>query len=273
VPEESKGYTAGLVYSPRWAQGVPWAESLSFDFTWYKITLDKTILARDAQVQIDGCAASLDPVLCGGIGRTAAGTINRFNNQLINIGGTNTKGYDINLRYVLPETPVGRFGISWQNTKLDSFVDSLQTLNGFTDVPREGTEKGDTGTAWPKWKSTLSGDWSLRDFAASLTVRYTDSVIETCRELVGLGLCSNYNLANDNLSTNKMKSTTYVDLQATWRPAFFDNWAFTVGANNILDEDAPFCFSCASNSFDASTYDIPGVFYYARVVARFGKQE
>jgi iron complex outermembrane receptor protein len=274
VPEESKGYTAGLVYSPNWAQGVPWAESLSLEFTWYKIELDKTILARDAQVQIDGCAATLDPVLCAGIGRTAAGTINRFNNQLINIGGTNTKGYDINLRYALPETPVGRFGVTWQNTKLNSYVDILQTTTGFTDVTREGTERGDTGSAWPKWKSTLSGDWSLRDYSASLTVRYTDSVVEPCRDLVDLGLCSNYNVANDNLSTNKMKAITYVDLQATWRPSFFANWAFTVGANNILDEDAPFCFSCsASNSFDASTYDLPGVFYYARVVARFGKRE
>jgi len=216
--------------------------------------------------------ATLDPVLCGGIGRTGAGTINRFNNQLINIGGTTTKGYDINLRYVLPETPVGRFGISWQNTKLDSYVDRLQTQTGFTNVAREGTEKGDTGAAWPTWKSTLSGDWSLRDFSASLTLRYTDSITETCRGLGGLGLCSNYNLTDDDLSTNKMKATTYVDLQATWKPALFDdNWAFTVGANNILDEDAPFCFSCASNSFDASTYDVPGVFYYARVVAKFGK--
>lgn len=274
IPEKSKGYTAGLVYSPRWAQGVPWADTFTFDFTWYKITLDKTIQARDAQVQIDGCVATLDPVLCGGIGRTGAGTINRFNNQLINIGGTTTKGFDINLRYVLPETRVGRFGVSWQNTKLDSFVDTLQTTGGFTDVAREGKEKGDTGAAWPKWKSTLSGDWSLRDFSASVTVRYTDSVIETCRGLAGLGLCSNYNLTDDDLSTNKMKATTYVDLQATWRPAFFDNkWAFTVGANNVFDQDAPFCFSCASNSFDASTYDVPGVFWYARVVGQFGKRE
>lgn len=274
IPEESKGYTAGFVYSPAWAQGVPWAESLTLDFTWYKIDLEKTILARDAQVQIDGCVATLDPVLCGGIGRTGAGTINRFNNQLINIGGTSTRGYDINLRYVLPGTSVGRFGISWQNTRLDSFVDRLQTETGFTEVKREGTERGDTGAAWPKWKSTLVADWSLRELAAALTVRYTDSVIESCRDLVGLGLCSNYNAADDNLSTNKMSATTYVDLQATWRPAFFDNnWAFTVGANNVLDEDAPFCFSCASNSFDASTYDVPGVFWYARVVAQFGKRE
>jgi len=274
VPETSKGYTAGFVYSPMWAQGVPWAESLTLDFTWYKIDLDQTILARDAQVQITGCVATLDPVLCGGIGRTAAGTINRFNNQLINIGGTSTKGYDVNLRYVLPETPVGRFGVSWQNTKLDTFVDRLQTATGFTTVPREGTEKGDTGAGWPKWKSTLIADWSLREFSASLTFRYTDALRESCRGLAGLGLCSNYNLTDDDLSTNEMKKTTYVDVQATWRPSFFNNdWALTVGANNVLDEDAPFCFSCNPNPFDASTYDVPGVFWYARFVAHFGKRD
>ena len=272
IPEKSKGYTAGLVYSPRWAQGVPWSDNLTLDLTWYRITLDQTILARDAQVQIVGCVASLDPLLCGGIGRTAGGTINRFNNQLINIGGTETKGYDINLRYALPETPAGRFTVSWLNTKLDSFVDTLQTATGFADVPREGTEKGDTGAAWPKWKSILSGDWSLGAFAAAVSLRYTDAVIESCRGLQGLGLCSSYNATDDDLSTNKMKATTYVDFQATWRPEAFDNaWAFTLGANNVFNQDSPFCFSCASNSFDASTYDVPGVFWYARVVAHFNK--
>jgi iron complex outermembrane receptor protein len=274
IPEKSKGYTAGFVYSPGWAQGVPWAESLTFDLTWFKIDIDQTILARDAQVQITGCVDTLDPVLCGGIGRTSAGTINRFNNQLINIGGTSTNGIDFNLRYVLPETSVGRFGVSWQNTKLDTYEDRLQTATGFTTVAREGTEKGDTGAGWPKWKSNLSVDWSLREFSASITARYTDSLVEGCRGLAGLGLCSNYNLTDDNLSTNKMKEITYVDLQASWRPSFFeDNWTVTVGANNILDEDAPFCFSCNPNAFDAATYDVPGVFWYARVVALFGKRE
>ncbi|HVY80409.1 MAG TPA: TonB-dependent receptor [Steroidobacteraceae bacterium] len=273
VPETSDGYTAGFVYSPAWAQGVPWSDNLTFDFTWWRITLDQTILARDAQVQLDGCVATLDPVLCGGIGRTAAGTINRFNNQLINIGGTRTKGYDVNLHYVIPETRAGRFGLTWQNTILDEYVDILQTSTGFTEVKREGTERGDTGQAFPKWKSALTVDWGLRDFAAAVTLRYTDSVIESCRDLQGLGLCSNYNLQDDNLSTNKMDAVTYVDLQATWRPAALDDaWAFTLGVNNLFDEDAPFCFSCASNSFDASTYDVPGVFWYARVVAHFGRK-
>jgi iron complex outermembrane receptor protein len=63
-----------------------------------------------------------------------------------------------------------------------------------------------------------------------------------------------------------------VDLQASWQPSQLNGaWTVTVGANNVLGEDPPFCFSCATNSFDGGTYDVPGVFYYARVVARFGR--
>jgi iron complex outermembrane receptor protein len=49
-------------------------------------------------------------------------------------------------------------------------------------------------------------------------------------------------------------------------------WTFTLGINNVLDEDPPFCYSCELNSFDGSAYDIPGMFWYGRVVARFGAE-
>jgi iron complex outermembrane receptor protein len=272
VPETSEGYTAGLVYSPRWADAVSWSDKLSFEFTYYKITLDATIQARDAQVQLDGCVTTLDPVLCGGIGRTTGGTINRFNNQLINIGGTETKGYDLDIRWQLPETGIGRFGVWWQNSWLDSYVDTIQTASGFQDVPREGTEQGSPSQAYPKWRSVLTADWSRGDWAASATVRHIDSITEACRGFTGLGLCSNYNAADDNLSTNKIAATTYVDMQASWMPSAFDGqWTVTVGVNNLLNQDPPFCFSCELNSFDGSAYDVSGMFFYGRVVAHFGK--
>jgi iron complex outermembrane recepter protein len=271
IPETSDSYTAGLVYSPRWAQGASWSDNLSMELTWYKIKLDGTIQARDAQLQLDACVANLDPLLCGGIGRTGAGTINRFNNQLSNIGGTETEGVDLNLRLALPETPIGRFAIQWTTAWLDTFVDRIQTADGFQDIPRVGTERGDPSLAYPEWKSALTGDWSRGEFGASATIRYTDAVVEPCRELQGLGVCSHYRTP-DELSTNTLAATTYVDMQATWRPAALnDAWAFTLGVNNLFDEDPPFCFSCALNAFDGSTYDVPGMFWYARVVAHFGK--
>ncbi len=271
VPETSDGYTAGLVYSPRWAAGTSWSDALEFEFTYYKIEIDDTIQARDAQAQLDGCAETLDTVLCGGISRTAGGVINGFNNTLINIGGTDTSGYDLNVRWALPSTGIGQFTFSWQNTILDEYVDTVQTASGFVEEKREGTERGSPSIAFPEWKSALTADWSLGDFSAAGTVRYTDSVTEACpAAVVGLGLCSN---STGSPPTNEMDATTYVDLQGSWTPGGLGGgWTFTLGINNVFDEDPPFCFSCELNSFDGSAYDIPGLFWYGRVVARFGRE-
>jgi iron complex outermembrane receptor protein len=206
-------------------------------------------------------------VLCGGIGRTPGGVINRFNNTLINIGGTKTKGYDLNVNWALPQTGIGQFGLSWQNTWLDSYLEIFETEGGTTEVERAGTERGSPSVAFPKWKSSLTTDWRLGGWSAAATVRYTDSLDDTCRNAVGLGICT-----DEANNFNKMDATAYVDLQASWAPAALDNnWTFTVGINNLLNQDPPNCFSCELNSFDAATYDVPGMFWYARLVARFGK--
>jgi iron complex outermembrane receptor protein len=270
-PETSDGTTLGFVYSPRWAEDARWSDGLTFEVTYWKISIDNTIQARDAQAQIDGCVDTLDPVLCGGIARTSGGVINGFNNTLINIGGTDTKGYDLNVRWMLPSMNVGSFGISWQNTFLDQFTDTIPTASGFQQLDRKGTENGDPSQAWPEWKSTLTVDWVRGAWSAASTLRHTDSVTETCSNLQGLGLCSEYNLEDDSLSTNKMDAINYIDAQVNWAPTQLNGWTFTLGVNNLTDEDPPFCFSCALNSFDGSTYDIPGVFYYARAVVHFTK--
>lgn len=270
VPETSEGYTAGLVYSPRWAEGTGWSDALSFEFTYYQIEIDNTIQARDAQAQLDGCAATLDTVLCGGITRTAGGVINGFNNTLINIGGTDTSGYDLNVRWALPETGIGAFTFSWQNTILDEYIETTQTATALVDVPREGTEKGSPSVAFPEWKSALTVDWTKGAFGASTTIRYTDSLTERCpAAVIGLGVCSD---ETGTPPSNEMSATTYVDAQANFTPeGLGGGWTFTVGVNNLLDEDPPFCFSCELNSFDGSAYDIPGMFWYGRVVVHFGK--
>ena len=72
--------------------------------------------------------------MCDGITRTAGGTINGFNNTLINIGGTETAGYDLNVRWAMPETSVGRFTLNWQNTLLDKFIESTETAAGFVET-------------------------------------------------------------------------------------------------------------------------------------------
>ena len=203
VPEESDGYTVGLVWSPAFAIGASWSEALEFELTYYNISIDNTIQARDAQAKLDGCAATLDSVLCEGITRVGNGIIAGFENTLINIGGTDTSGYDLNMRWALPTTGLGQFTFSWQNTILDEYIDKVQTASGLIDEAREGTERGSPSIAFPEWKSALTADWSLGDFGGAMTLRYTDSVTETCpTAVIGLGLCS-----NEAAQENEMEAT------------------------------------------------------------------
>jgi iron complex outermembrane receptor protein len=273
VPETSEGFTAGIVYSPRWASDASWSDALEIEFTYYEIEIDDTIQARDGQAKLNGCVETLDTVLCDGIVRTAGGVISGFNNTLINIGGTTTSGYDLNLRWALPETGIGQFTFSWQNTYLDEYVDTVATASGFVDEAREGTERGSPSIAFPELKSALTADWRLGDFGAAATLRYTDAVTEVCPAAAqsanngGVVLCS-----NEPGGENEMDATTYIDLQGSYSPAGLSGWTFTLGVNNVTDEDPPFCFSCELNSFDGSAYDVPGMFWYARVVARFGQE-
>ena len=259
-PEEADSVMFGFVYDASWAENVEWIEALQAEVTYYDHEVNGAIQALDAEVQLAGCVATLDPGLCSGISRTSGGVINNFSNQLTNIGGIETSGYDFTLRYSSPETSIGRWQINWMTTVLDEYVQVVPTSTGFVDVALEGTETGDPEQAYPELKSTVTAELLRDRWSVAGTLRYIDAVTEACTGLGGLGLCSDE--ANE---LNEIDSTFYLDLQGNWRPgALSDQLMLTFGINNVTNEDPPPCFSCALNGFDATTYDVPGVFWYAR---------
>ena len=259
-PEEADSVMVGFVYDASWAENVEWIEALQAEVTYYDHEVNGAIQALDAEVQLAGCVATLDPGLCSGISRTSGGVINNFSNQLTNIGGIETSGYDFTLRYSSPETSIGRWQINWMTTVLDEYVQVVPTSTGFVDVALEGTETGDPEQAYPELKSTVTAELLRDRWSVAGTLRYIDAVTEACTGLGGLGLCSDE--ANE---LNEIDSTFYLDLQGNWRPgALSDQLMLTFGINNVTNEDPPPCFSCALNGFDATTYDVPGVFWYAR---------
>jgi len=266
-PETSKSKHWGIVYSPSWVDDIDWVESISFELNHYDIEIEDAIQAVDADVQLNLCVRTLDPTSCAGISRTSSGVINAFANQLTNIGGIETSGYDFTVDYQSPTTDLGFFHVSWTTSNLQEFIVSNPTSDGFQQVHREGTELGDPEAAYPEWKSTLKADWVLAQWYFAWTLRYIHEIEESCQGLADFpGLCSNTNLTDDGLSTNKLDATVYNDIQVTWNQEVTDGViSVTAGVNNLLDEDPPACFSCALNGFDATTYDVPGQFFYLRL--------
>jgi iron complex outermembrane receptor protein len=271
-PEESDTTTISLVWSPNAVDNYDWVDGFSAEVLFYDIELDDAIQAIDAQTQLDQCAATNDPALCDGISRVNNGAINGFSNQLTNIGGIDTNGYDINLAYTSPETSWGTFKLSWFNTFVDEFEEK-----GITGSRKlEGVEENDSSI--PEWKSTFITDWYMGDFGASWTIRHIDEVTESCSDssdntansFTALGLCSNPNTADETMSTNDLDATTYHDVQFIWRPVdLVEGLELTVGIQNLFDEDPPKCVSCSLNGYDAATHDAPGQFGYVRFGLKF----
>ena len=72
-------------------------------------------------------------------------------------------------------------------------------------------------------------------------------------------------------ASTHLGAVTYHDLQVSWRTGGHSSraWSLIGGVNNLTDKDPPVCLSCSLNGYDASTYDLPGRFFYVRANLKF----
>lgn len=247
-PEKSRNLLFGAVYAPAWARSSGFARNFSIEANYYDIRVTRAIGAVDPNLTLNNCALLGDAASCGLVIRTSNGFINEIDGTLQNLDSIRTKGLDVTMNYLTPETGIGTFGLTANATWLLKYV--LSASNGFVVLDRKGTERGSPDQAFPKFKGNATVNWSIGDFGASFTGRYVDSVIEQ----------------GGPAGTNRLNSRFYGDIQLTYTPSFLDQrFAFTIGVNNVFDQDPPACFSCSLNNFDPTTYDVPGQFGYARV--------
>jgi iron complex outermembrane receptor protein len=266
VPETSDTYTAGFTWNVPYADDWQSVDGMLLEINWYQIEIDDAIQPPDAQDVLNACVLTLDPFYCDNVTRTTNGTITRIDGVLQNIGGIETSGIDWKFEFATAANKAGQFRIQWLNTYLLDYTEIVQSSDGFVDVERDGTELGSPERGFPKWKSTLNIDWLFNTWSARLAFRYIDSMDEQC-----VGLVADFELQDDFCSEgalgNKIGSSLWTDLQATWSPETSGQgrWAFTLGVDNVLDEDVPVCYSCDLNSFDGTLYPIPGRYFYGRV--------
>ena len=237
--ETSESYGFGGVYSPSW---IP---RLSLEGNYFHYKVKGAIQAIDAGTLLGRCTATADAFSCAAITRTASGAIAQIRGLLQNIASIETDGVDATLNFRTGDTNAGKFGLYWTNTFLFHYAVTVPATVGTTRIERAGTEQGSPDQAFPKYKSTAVLDWSLREFAASLTGRYIGGVTE------GNG--------------NRLRHRLYTDVQLRWDGKGLGGFGFAIGANNLFNVSPPACFACGLNNMDPTTYDVPGTYWYARV--------
>lgn len=249
-PEKSRTISFGGAYSPAWARDAGFARVLVLEGSYADVDLDGAIASVPADLTLSRCAQTGDPLSCGNIQRTPAGFVGVVNGILQNIGGIRVRTIDLNFTYRSPETGFGSFGLTWNNTWLLRYAESVPSTGGFTVIDRTGTTRGSPVQSYPRYKANAILDWAIGGFTAAFTGRYISGVTESA-------------------NNNRLDRIFYGDVQLGFTPRFLDSRiTFTAGVNNVFNAGPPPCISCTGPNFDPTTYDIPGQFGYLRVALK-----
>lgn len=274
-PEESENFTAGLTFDASGLfDGVASIEHLVIEANYYDIKVTNAVQAPNASDILNACINTLDPFFCDSVTRAPNGEISQIDGVLQNIAGIDTKGVDLSVSMQTRDFSIGQFQFIWISSFMSEYTESVLGPNGETiSTPRQGTELGVAGRAFPKVKSTLSSWWQRNSWSAGLTATYIDEVTEDCAGFTGsfgffpgiLDLCSNGGTFGGDLGTNEMSDRIYLDFQASYRPGAMEEVEISLGIKNLTDEDPPVCRSCTINGFDGNIYPFPGRFAYLQL--------
>jgi iron complex outermembrane recepter protein len=260
-PEKSDSFTVGLVHYAGWADG--FADTLTFELTYYSHEIESGIQARDIQALLNAClgAGGTDAVLCSPFTRPTLGNLAPPNNFLDNLGTLETDGFDFKIDWRGNEMSWGRLSAGLQATRVNDYT--ATDTDGIVSQRTVGIEVSDS--AIPKLQANLQLAWERADWEVSFITRYIDAVDEYC----GNALTAAVPGCDAGQTFHGLDATVYNDAQVAWSKAFnVDNFRLSLGVNNIFGEDPPICYTCSLNGYDAGTYDLPGSFW--AITAKYG---
>ncbi len=248
TPETSDTYTVGVVITPEVVPGL----TVSVDY--FDISVDDAVAAGvGAQVTLDNCLASGDPIFCDLINRSPAGSLASggpgfgFTSTNLNIAELTTSGIDFQVNYGfdladIGAGDIGQIRFDYSATWLDSF--------GFTPFPG-GDEidcAGEFGNACvqpvnPDYRHVLQTSWDTPwDFSTTVTWRYfagTDNQSATAPEI-----------------DQRLRTINYVDWAGNY--SINENINVRAGILNIFNVQAPVSLSSGPPLGNGNTF--PTVF-------------
>jgi iron complex outermembrane recepter protein len=261
-PETSVGRTAGVIWSPRFVEG------LSLGLDWWKIRIEETIVGdspnlilgdcyiRNIQSRCSPTLFTRDPSLGGLVSFMQYGSRNA--------GFREVEGWDLDVQYRMAPTAWGDFWINWQTTYTSA--DELKSTND----PGPSSPQTGFGSNF-RIRSNAQLNWQFGDFGATWGARYYSSVKENCLSLTAFPEeCNTPGYigrtgAMSNL--NRLGSNTFNDLQLRWNAPW--NATIAVGANNLFNHLGPPMYDQPNaNVSYHGEFDI-GRFVYARYTQRF----
>ena len=244
-PEESDIFTAGMVYTPDFVEGV----SLTLDYWDIKIT--NAISTLGEQLILDNCAATGE--YCEKITRFGAdsglyGNSSDIDDRTANVGGVDSSGYDFNIRYGT-DIADGSLVVNIDTTYYATY--DITQANGEV-IENAGYYYQNSGDGnFPEWKTNADVRFTTDDWSASWSVRYIGEVDEP------FDVDSGFRTVDAQIINDARFSY------------FMDNMQATIGLNNVFDEDPPFAQTGFNDNTDPRTYNTGGRHIYVSLGMSF----
>ncbi len=234
-PEESKSKTVGVVWSPRWVDG------LDINLDWYSYKITNMIIQDSVDRILRDCYVLGNASRCGSVKRAGDGHITSMFYGLANLGSMETEGWDLGIRYRLPEFSFGRFTIDLQNSYVSKYDEQNQNSAGDTIMMGRIGQPGIS-----RLRSNLGVNWQLGNFSTQYTVRYYSGMVESCVPNRPCTLPDRYAYGEPD-ALRKVGSNAFHDIQVSYKLP----WDGTValGSNNVFNHQGPIMFSKPSSSF------------------------
>jgi len=257
LPETSKSKTVGLVWSPRWVQG------LDISLDWFNYQINDMIISDSVDRILRDCYVLGDSTRCAGIVRASDGHISQLFYGLANLGQMETEGYDLGVKYRLPELAIGQFSIDWQTTYTAKYDEEGENAQG------EKITIGNVGAPGIfRVRSNLGVNWELGNWGVNYTARYYSGMKESCISTADgwCDLADRY--ANGEWAPLRSTgSNTFHDLQLSYKAPW--DATIAIGANNVFNHSGALQYSAPNSDYSYyGGFDI-GRFIYMKYPQRF----
>lgn len=254
-PEEADTYTAGVILTPSFLDG------LTVAVDWYDIEVESAITGIAAETTLLQCLETGSDQFCNAVGRGQNDTLwlglaapgNGIDARSTNIGFFAIEGVDVEVNYNFDIGDLGSVNLS----NVAGFVRSYEQEEypGAGVVDCDGIYGGACGLPIPDLKNRFQATWATPwNVVASLTWRHVAGVDQEF-----------------TASPNDIDAYNYVDISGTWDVT---EWASVrLGVNNLFDEAPPFVYQGVTARENGNTYpgiyDPLGQYLFAGVTVQF----
>lgn len=258
-PERSRSWSAGLVYSPSYVEG------LNVALDWWRIRIDNVISGETASGLLNECYVQGIASSCQSFSRDPVYgyIVTDLRYGLRNSGYADVEGFDLGVTYRFDTERFGRFAINSDSTYLSRYESKVTN-----DPAIPASQSVSFGSSF-RLRSNLGLSWDYGNFGATWTARYYSAMKEEC---VFDERCNlpNYQ-APDTLGVVKPMhrngSTTFHDVQFRVKAPW--NATVSFGANNVFNRFGPVMYSQPSSNFSYyGGFDI-GRFWYFKYTQKF----